>query len=270
MIMGYAGRSASVHHNLFAHHKRRAPLCGLEVLDHRNNVIYDMRTGLYWHPARMNRARPGKGFRANVVANYFKPGPSAPKTGRDLAYPGIGATDDEEIHAAGNHFTWAPDAADPWKHPLKKGVFSVYPIRAAKPWPAPPVTTHTAGQAYRLVLAHAGCLPRDVVSKRTIDEVRTGQGSWGRHAPPAGLMAGLTAARPPADTDGDGIPDAWEAAHKLDPNDPADARGIVPKGASPNDRHAGYTWIEHYLNALADTLIRRELADDHSSPPAGR
>ncbi len=259
MIMGYAGRNATVHHNLFAHHKRRAPLCGLEVMDHRNNVVYNMRTGLYWHPARMNQRRPGKGFRANVVANYFKPGPNAPKTGRDLRFAAISASAAEEIYAAGNHFTWAPGAADPWKHPLKKGVFSHYPVRAGKPFPAPPVTTHTAGEAYRLVLAHAGCLPRDAVSRRTVEEARTGKGSWSRHDPPGGLLAGLRPARPPADTDNDGMPDAWERAHKLDPADPADATRLVPPGASPADRHAGYTWIEFYVNQRADKLIEKAL-----------
>jgi len=259
MILGYSGHSASVHHNLFAHHTRRAPLCGLEVMDHRNNVIYDMRTGLYWHPARMNQRRPGKGFRANVIGNYFKPGPSAPKTGNDLLFPGIGATDDEEIYASGNHFTWAPEARDPWKHPLKQGVFSTYPIRAARPWPAPPVTTQTAGAAYRLVLAHAGCLPRDAVSNRTVAEVIAGKGRWGRREPEGGLMAGLKAGKPPVDTDDDGLPDAWEIARRLDPRSPADARRTVPRGASKDDRHAGYTWIEYYINQRADELIAKAM-----------
>ncbi len=273
MIMGYTGRNATVHHNLFAHHMRRAPLCGLEVMDHRNNVIYDMRTGLYWHPADMNNSRPGKGFRANVIANYFKCGPDAPKTGRDLSFPAIGAGTAEEIYAEGNCFTWAPQAADPWKYPLGRGVFSRYPIRAEKRWPAPAVTTHTAEQAYEMVLAHAGCLPRDAVSRRTVREVRKGGGSWGRHDPPGGLMAGLKSGRPPADTDGDGMPDAWERAHKLDPHDPADAGKPVPRGTSPADRHAGYTWIEFYINELADSLIQEAARDartlQETSQPSG-
>ncbi|HET6429446.1 MAG TPA: hypothetical protein VFJ30_13610, partial [Phycisphaerae bacterium] len=187
MIMGYEGKDATVHHNLFAHHKRRAPLCGLELLDHRNNVIYNMQTGLYWHPADMNRSRPGKGFRANVVANYFQSGPDAPRTGRDLNFASIDVKDIEEIHAAGNVFTWIEGLVDPWKHPLRQGVFRAYPIRCQKPWPAPPVATHTANEAYELVLAQAGCLPRDAVSERTVREVRSGSGSWGRHDPPGGL-----------------------------------------------------------------------------------
>jgi len=90
-----------------------------------------------------------------------------------------------------------------------------------------------------------------------VREVRTSTGSWGRHEPPGGLMAGLTPAKPPADRDGDGMPDAWERAHGLDPRNPGDAARTVPAGASEGDRHKGYTWIEWYVNELADKLVAR-------------
>ena len=44
------------------------------------------------------------------------------------------------------------------------------------------------------------------------------------------------------DTDQDGMPDAWETAHNLDPNNAEDRNEIAP---------SGYTWIEEYLNELA-------------------
>jgi hypothetical protein len=259
LIMGYSGRDATVHHNLFAHHLRRAPLCGLELLDHRNNVIYNMRRGIYWHSAKMNQQRPGKGFRANVVGNYFKPGPDAPKTGADLKQPIIDTTELEELYAAGNYFTWAGAVEDLWKHPLEQGILLKYPIRVERAWDAPQVETSTAEAAYKQVLAAAGCLPRDAVSRRTVEEVRSGTGSWGRHEPPGGLMEGLTAGEPPRDSDEDGMPDAWERAHKLNPHDPADAEKTVPAGASAKDRHRGYTYIEFYVNELADRLAARAL-----------
>ena len=43
-----------------------------------------------------------------------------------------------------------------------------------------------------------------------------------------------------ADTDNDGIPDAWETTHGLDPKDPVDANYLV----------GGYTNVERYLNRL--------------------
>ncbi len=254
MIMGYSGRDATVHHNLFAHHLRRAPLCGLELLDHRNNVIYNMRRGIYWHPAKMNQQRPGKGFRANIVGNYFKPGPDAPKTGDDLDQPLVDATALEELYAENNFFSWVGRVVDIWKHPLKQGVLLQYPVRIDTPWPAPPVTTHAPGEAYGMVLASAGAFPRDTVSLRTVREVRTGTGSWGRHDPPGSLMEGLKPVKPPQDSDNDGMPDPWERARGLNPQDASDANKTVPAGASSGNRHMGYSYIEFYLNELADKL----------------
>ena len=76
------------------------------------------------------------------------------------------------------------------------------------------------------MLAVAGCLPRDAVTMRTVEEVRTG--SYGCHAP-VDLMKRLTPRKSPRDSDGDGMPDAWERARGLNPDDPADGVKIVPR-----------------------------------------
>jgi len=48
----------------------------------------------------------------------------------------------------------------------------------------------------------------------------------------------ITSGTPPLDSNGDGIPDAWEAAN-------------MPNGATANDiAPNGYTWIENYLNGV--------------------
>ena len=47
----------------------------------------------------------------------------------------------------------------------------------------------------------------------------------------------------PADADNDGIADAWETAHGLNPRSPSDASAINPK--------SGYTNLEDNLNSLA-------------------
>ena len=46
----------------------------------------------------------------------------------------------------------------------------------------------------------------------------------------------------PVDSDHDGIPDDWEKAHGLNPNDPADANKDL--------NGDGYTNLEKYLNSL--------------------
>ena len=143
-----------------------------------------------------------------------------------------------------NYLDWWGKVVDTAKEP-----------KVEVPWPAPPVDTQPHDKAYERVLAEVGCFPRDAVSKRTIDEVRKGTGKWGRHEPKGGLMVGLQPGTPPKYSDNDGMPDAWETAHKLNPNDPADGNRIVPAGASKDDRHRGYTYIEFYINELADKLI---------------
>ena len=55
-------------------------------------------------------------------------------------------------------------------------------------------------------------------------------------------MGEVTGGPAPLDSDGDGIPDAWEIAHGLNPRDAADA-------AKPDA--SGYTHLEVYVNSLA-------------------
>ncbi len=252
MIIGYTPTgSVTIHHNLFAHHSKRAPLIGCDVVDHRNNVIYNYLLPFTMHPLSMNRRSVGGPFRVNLIANYFKDGPDVRRHVRGrtldkLFYHRQNAA----LHAAGNVCTWLGGVAESTSKPL-----------AGRPWPAPPVKTHGAKEAYEVVLARAGCLPRDAVSRRMVEEVRGGTGRWGRHEPAGGLKGPELPPSAPRDTDGDGMPDKWERAHKLDPEDPADASAVVPPGASKGDRHRGYTWIEFYVNELADKRVAQAIRD---------
>ncbi|MCC7495333.1 MAG: hypothetical protein IT204_23490 [Fimbriimonadaceae bacterium] len=53
----------------------------------------------------------------------------------------------------------------------------------------------------------------------------------------------------PADVDRDGLPDAWERRHRLDPADAADRNGT-------NLSALGYTNLELYLSELAGDPVR--------------
>ena len=46
-----------------------------------------------------------------------------------------------------------------------------------------------------------------------------------------------------ADSDSDGMPDEWETAHALNPNDASDASQLARDGG-------GYTNLENYINSL--------------------
>ena len=286
MIMGYTGKDISLHHNFFAHHLIRTPLTGVEVLDHRNNVIYNAGLGITWHSPRGNRQGPGEPFKTNIVGNYFKPGPNALKEQNDPTYfyPFIEGAGRSIIYGEGNYFAMVdePNGYLDMFNPDRRGVYdgdSNY--RADIMFPAPDVTTHTAEKAYGLVTAHAGSLPRDAVTSRNLEEIKTRTGKWGKEMPAGGLTEGLTPASPKTDRDNDGMPDEWEnAVITVQGNtvnrgtilNPAvqDHNTIVKAGesvlmyngqpvAGTENRYKGLTYIEYYINELADQLILKEL-----------
>ena len=65
-------------------------------------------------------------------------------------------------------------------------------------------------------------------------------------------MAQKGAPPPAADTDGDGMPDAWEKTNGLDPSR-ADGTTLAQVTGCP----PGYTALECYLNARADARAPR-------------
>jgi len=234
------------HHSLIAHATERCPAqSNTPLLDMRNVVVYNCQPGVQLG-------------NSNAVGNYLKEGPGGPQNMRPNlppirpGRPGLSQHRSGKVYASGNVYK-------PLKAPAKK-----LSDKGDTPIEAPTVTTHSAEEAYEMVMAHAGCLPRDAVSKKTFKEARTGTGFMGRYVPKEGLMEGMKPGEAPKDSDSDGMPDDWEKAHKLDPNDPADNTGIVPAGASENDRHKGYTYIEYYINECADKLIEQAIAEYRS------
>ena len=152
------------------------------------------------------------------------------------------------------HWEWGgPNRAPKWVQFNQQGQ------ELEAPAATPDIATTDAKEAMEQILEKAGCWPRDRVTRRTIEEVRTKAGAWGRHAPlePSDdwYADGLEEGDAQPDSDDDGIPDFWEISRDLDPNNPTDALNVVTKGASKNDRHFGYTYLEYYLNELADELV---------------
>jgi hypothetical protein len=92
------------------------------------------------------------------------------------------------------------------------------------------------------VLAEAGAVrpKRDAIDLRIVDEVRSGGGRVINAPSEVGGLPTYATSEPAPDADGDGLPDAWETTHGLNPADPADAAA---------DRDAdGYTNLEEWLN----------------------
>jgi len=246
-----------IHHNLMANNYRRCPSGTAHVY---NNVAYNFEKG-FLHDAAP--PPPDLHYASNLVGNYYKRGPNAElilpmRLQVNTAYWCV----DNYIHGVGL-------IRDPWeeshKHPGLAAEVKGKRLARPRPYPYFPVTIQPAERACELVLAHAGCLPRDRVTRRTVADVRNGTGAWGRQGPAEPtdewFLDGLERAAPPHDADKDGIPDEWERAHGLTWFDPVDASRIVPRGASDDDRHAGYTFIEYYLNELADRLVQRAVKE---------
>lgn len=107
-----------------------------------------------------------------------------------------------------------------------------------------PIPMETALDAFNTVLANAGAiLPvRDTVDKRIVNYVKTGTGSIIDSEDQVGGWPILNSATAPIDSDHDGMPDDWEIAAGLNPNDASDRNG---------DKNLnGYTNLEDFLNGI--------------------
>ncbi|KRE98518.1 hypothetical protein ASG89_05825 [Paenibacillus sp. Soil766] len=236
---GYAGiwggNNATFHHNLIAHNVSRNPrFAGSPNFptDMYNNVIYDW--GFF-------SSYGGEQGRYNLRNNYYKFGPSTYRNAREMIFLDVSA--DTRLFVGGNIMHGSPAVtADNWKG---VGTLANPASKLNSPVVMPqPVTPESAEDAYAHVLAQAGAsVPkRDATDARIVQDVRNGTG---RHINSQREVGGYPefaqAVSTQADSDHDGMPDAWELAHQLNPNDPADR----------NAMHAtGYRNLEVYLNGI--------------------
>lgn len=165
------------------------------------------------------------------------------------------------------------------------------PIKLDDPAPKGEVTTHSASIAFQKILDFCGAsLYRDEVDERYMKEAKDGKvtykGSatsyikteggkdvtyyctpeWGR-IDLVSDVNGYTEANFPTgsrpanfDTDQDGIPDEWEIANGLNPNDKSDGN------AKTIDTEKGfYTNLEVYANSLVEDIMKAGMADGVSN-----
>ena len=143
-------------------------------------------------------------------------------------------------------------------------------IKMDEPAPTGQVTTHSAAEAYEKVLAYVGAsLYRDEIDARYMEEAKTGTATYkGSITNSPGIIDKVsdvkgyteanfgTGTRPADfDTDKDGIPDEWEKANGLNPNDASDAITYSL------DEKGYYTNIEVYANSLVENIMKAENQD---------
>lgn len=161
---------------------------------------------------------------------------------------------------------------DAVEHKTINGV-SCVKIKMDAPAPTGEVTTHSAAESFSKVLSYSGAsLYRDEIDARYMEEAKTGTAKYkGSITKSPGIIDKVadvngyteanfgTASRPADfDTDKDGIPDAWELANGLNPNDGSDALTYSLDGKGY------YTNVEVYANSLVEDIMKQGNADAES------
>lgn len=263
---------STYHHNLIAHHSSRNPrwASGSGLNDYRNNVLYNWGYNSSYGGEKQQKGNPEfNSITVNFVGNYYKPGPATQsgKISYRILNPSYrNETDYGKWYVAGNVIEGYPEvSADNWNGGVQiagdKHMLSA--MKMAAPWNAMKINEQTPLEAYKVVLANAGCvLPvRDAVDKRIIDEVRNGNATYEGETykkkskvadksricgiidsqKDVGGWPELKSLPAPTDSDHDGMPDEWEEKNGLNPNDATD------RNQKASD---GYTYLENYLNSL--------------------
>lgn len=233
----------TLHHNLWAHNTARNPRLGdnygkppYPTFDVRNNVIYDY--------GGMCSGMTGDILNANYADNHIRPGPDSNRKRAPIV---LTTTANVKYFLAGNVIEGNPELTrdnSGMIEPAEAGGRKLYTL-VHVPFPAPRVTATPAADLFETVLTQAGAvLPRrDAVDARIVGQARRGTGRIIDSQKDVGGWPEYRNASAPVDSDGDGMPDAWETSRGLNPRDASDAA---------KDRDGdGYTNIEEYLNELA-------------------
>jgi len=223
------------YNNLFANAHNRCPLAKANTV-YINNVVYDYQAGY-------TAGNSSGHFTHDVVGNYFITGPRT--TSASNAYYQM---TNQSVYGSGNVLDSNKDGV------LNGSTLAVGAGATAltTPWSTQTasIPTQSAAGAYATVVSGAGALPRDQVDSLVIGDVTSlgtagnlwaSQSATGLANSGYGTIAAGSAAK---DTDGDGMPDAWETRYGLNPASASDATGDFDG--------TGYTNVEKYLNSILD------------------
>ena len=246
----WGGKGASFHHNLIASHSSRLPrFSGSastpngpdELVDFRNNVIYNWMN---------NSVYGGEKGKYNVANNYYKTGPATkPSRSIDIINPWRPYG---EFFLSGNVLEGNSDVTAN----NREGIRDADPdsLLVERQFQVVAIKEQSAEEGYKLVLTHAGAsLSRDPVDKRIVQEVISGRSVSGKgrngiidSQSEVGGWPELRSTPSLTDGDADGMPDSWEKANSLNPEDSGDAC----KRTLSKD----YDNIEVYVNGLVRTI----------------
>jgi hypothetical protein len=250
-LAGGGATNVTFYKNLFAHNAGRNPVFNTDDTDNItinaqvvNNLIYN------WEGmgTEIQPSDPDGTIKANIVGNYYKPGNDT--YNYEITVGGLGSA---KMYVKGNigpHRSndsmkeWAVgyfDYGDTWTY----SEHAPTSYQVTTPHDMPVIPTISAFDAYNDVLENAGATKpgRDAVDKRIVNDVKNGTGRIIDNPSQVGGWPTLANGTPPADTDKDGMPDAWETKNGFNSNNPDDRNGDTDGD--------GYTNLEEYLNSIA-------------------
>ena len=263
LIRGDYGDEKTYHHNLYAHNKGRNPRPGNYTnstadpeglhFDFRNNVVYNWAGS----KAGYNADDEGEVSRYNFVGNAYIRGveSSGRLAFRESSVVSFGYFEDNSMDGAVPSDPWSlvdlQNFSTTQKDDYKSRSYEI---------PMEPVRTTSSEQAKTDVLAFAGASypKRDIIDARIVNDVqnKTGRSIATIADQPEGAWPELQSLPAPEDDDHDGMPNDWELANGLNPDDAEDRNTIGQDG---------YTMIEVYLNSLVHSEMSVN-KDDSSHP----
>lgn len=243
---------ASILRTLYIDNNSRNPKAR-RITQFVNNVIYNWTVSGYILGDTEGRS---DGY---MVGNYLITGPNTRGGALDSPTPAY------RIYAQGNYYDSDRDGALNGRL-LGKGDFGTATWVETPSASFPPVKERTAQEAFALIAENAGANRwRDAVDSLLLHQLATVGKVGFQIADEAelglpGMVGRVPSGIAPADADRDGMPDAWEIRHGLNPNLASD-RNLTNLSAE------GYTNLEMYLNELAgDPVVWRNPTS--VAPPA--
>lgn len=240
------GYETSITHNLWAHNGTRNPrleggftynnVTYNNKMEFSNNVVYN------WGHNSAYGGERGNG-EVNYTNNYFKPGPNTLSKVKNFLFDCDSSSKGKSSYYINGNVmdANAEVTTDNTKgfNEINNANILTSPVELVNQYIA-----ETANEAYENVLNNVGASYfRDAQDIRLINDVKTGGGRFINDPVEAGGYETEVFTQELADTDSDGIPDNWETAHNLNPNDATDSAKVIEDETSPYD---GYSWIEVY------------------------
>jgi pectate lyase len=243
------------HHSLFANSSHRNPLIKTRSARIVSNVFYNY---------AFYGTQFGGGVNGDVISNLYRAGPLNQRSVHEIqAFPGgngTAANGAPSLYVAGNVGPSNPTGTgDDWSTMVRQvasengsetGALSTAYRRSTPLAPkGVAITAHPASGLTTTVLPLVGASrrldcdgswvsARDAADARVVNDVAAGTGRIPTTEAEVGGFPVIAAGTPCADSDHDGMPDAWEQARGLNPQSASDGSAV---GAD------GYTNLERFL-----------------------